>query len=138
MMLAVVLLLCLALSSAFQLSGLGARKWTTGAGTLHMSARPIHTGFQVTKATDAQMEEMKVKSWPTWSTQGTKYKTGEMSPDKVYDCNELSYIIKGSMEITPKGGEPVLVQAGDFITFPDGFACNWFVKETILKHYYIY
>ncbi|KAJ1399095.1 hypothetical protein B484DRAFT_406427 [Ochromonadaceae sp. CCMP2298] len=49
-----------------------------------------------------------------------------------------SYIIKGSMEITPKGGEPVLVQAGDFVTFPDGFACNWFVKETILKHYYIY
>jgi len=58
---------------------------------------------------------------------------------KIYDCNELSYIISGKMEIIPeKTGEPVLVQAGDFVTFPDGFPCYWHVIEEVNKGYYIY
>ena len=62
---------------------------------------------------------------------------------KVYDSNELSYIISGKMEITPvddnnKPQDPVLVQAGDFVTFPDGFACYWYVIETVKKHWYLY
>ena len=83
---------------------------------------------------------MDVSNWPTWSTEGsTKYVVGKTSPDKVYDTNELSYIISGSMEITPKAtGVPVLVEAGDFVTFPNNFACTWFVKEIITKNYYCY
>jgi len=47
------------------------------------------------------------------------------------------------MEITPVGDdnkpkEPVLVQAGDFVTFPDGFGCYWYVIETVKKHWYLY
>jgi len=43
------------------------------------------------------------------------------------------------MEITPKAtGVPVLVQAGDFVTFPDEFECFWFVIDEIKKHYYLY
>ena len=62
------------------------------------------------------------------STAGSvKYVTGKKSPLKVYDCNELSYIISGKMEIIPeKTGEKILVQAGDFVTFPDGFPCYWY------------
>ena len=58
---------------------------------------------------------------------------------KVYDTNELSYIIKGKMEIIPQAtGQPILVQAGDFVTFPDGFACYWYVIEPVVKHWYLY
>ena len=39
---------------------------------------------------------------------------------------------------TPKDGKPVIVQAGDFVTFPDGFPCYWFVIEPVVKHYYLY
>ena len=43
---------------------------------------------------------------------------------KVYDMNDLSYKKKKKMEIIPQEtGVPVLVQSGDFITFPDCFAC---------------
>ena len=43
------------------------------------------------------------------------------------------------MEIIPKAtGVPVLVQAGDFVTFPDGFPCYWNVIEVIDKHWYLY
>lgn len=102
--------------------------------------KAIHTEFTVEKATPEMIAELKVKSWGVWSTDGSvKYKTGIKSPLKVYDCNELSYIISGAMEITPETtGVPVTVQAGDFVTFPNGFACYWFVKEVIVKNYYLY
>ena len=111
-------------------------------------AKPIHRApdnpmksvFTVEKATEDQIAELGVKQWPTWSTEGSaKYAVGVRSPLKVYDCNELSYIISGKMEIIPETtGEPVLVQAGDFITFPDEFPCYWHVIEEINKHYFIY
>ncbi len=87
-----------------------------------VKAKPIHKDpenpmksvFTVEKATEEKIAELGVKSWPTWSTEGSaKYKTGEISPLKVYDTNELSYIISGKMEIIPEEtGEPVLVEAG--------------------------
>mmetsp|Transcript_61530 Transcript_61530/g.99499 ORF Transcript_61530/g.99499 Transcript_61530/m.99499 type:complete len:155 (-) Transcript_61530:60-524(-) len=102
--------------------------------------RPIHTKFTVEKATEEQKAELGVENWGVWSTKGSaKYIVGKRSPLKVYDCNELSYIISGKMEIIPEEtGEAVLVQAGDFVTFPDGFPCYWHVIEEINKHYYIY
>jgi len=102
--------------------------------------RALHQEFTVEKATQTLLDELDVKSWPTWSTQGSaKYVTGKQSPLKVYDSNELSYIISGSMEITnAETGQSSLVQAGDFVTFPNGFKCYWFVKETVLKHWYLY
>lgn len=102
--------------------------------------RGIHTEFTVEKAAPEMIESLGVKKWPTWGTEGSdKYMTGIKSPEKWYDINELSYIISGKMEITPKAtGIPVLVQAGDFVTFPDGFGCHWFVIEPVVKHYYLY
>ena len=103
------------------------------------SAKVVSDKFEVVKATDAMLADMKVTEWPTWTTAGSeKYKVGVVSPEKVYDTNELSYIISGSMEIIPKDGEAVLVQAGDFVTFPENFACNWKVIEEINKHWYCY
>ena len=107
--------------------------------SLHGFPRAIHTEFTVEKATPEMMENLGVNKWPTWGTEGSiKYKTGIKSPEKWYDGNELSYVISGKMEITPLGGMPVLVQAGDFVTFPDGFGCYWFVIEPVVKHYYLY
>jgi mannose-6-phosphate isomerase-like protein (cupin superfamily) len=102
--------------------------------------RPLHTEFTVSKATEEQLKELDVENWPTWTTAGNpKYEVGKTAPLKVYDCNELSYIISGKMEIIPQEtGEPVLVQAGDFVTFPDGFPCQWRVLEEINKHWFCY
>lgn len=144
-------LLCLAVAmlpaasafapSSFALRGALGTRNPAGLCQLSMGKRPLHTSgeFTVEKATPELMEDLEVKRWPTWSTAGTKYKVGEKSPLKVYDMNELSYIIKGKMEIeSKKTGEKVLVQAGDFVTFPDEFACYWHVIEEIEKHWYLY
>ena len=103
--------------------------------------RAIHKEFTVEKATPEKLDLLQVSSWPRWSTNGSeKYKVGIKSPLKVYDTNELSYIISGKMEITPVDppGPPVMVEAGDFVTFPDAFACHWFVIEPVVKNWYLY
>ncbi|KAJ1621791.1 hypothetical protein T492DRAFT_1067030 [Pavlovales sp. CCMP2436] len=108
--------------------------------------RPIHrpdgftSVFTVEKATPEQMKDLGVDNWPTWSTRGSvKYMVGERSLLKVYSGNELSHIIAGKMEIIPEEtGVPVLVQPGDFVTFPDEFRCYWHVIEEVRKHYYLY
>ena len=52
---------------------------------------------------------------------------------------ELSYVIKGSLEITPVStGEAVIVKEGDFVTFPKGFIASWKVLEQPTWHYYLY
>ena len=58
------------------------------------------------------MADLEVKRWPTWTTKGSeKYKVGIKSPLKVYEGNELSYIISGKMEIEcKKTGKMHLVQ----------------------------
>lgn len=105
------------------------------------NAKPVHTEFKVEKASEEVLKAMEVREkWPTWTTEGSeKYKVGVTSPEKIYDTNELSYIISGSMEIIPTAtGVPVQVNAGDFVTFPEDFACKWHVKEPINKHWFCY
>ena len=101
--------------------------------------RPLHKVFTVEKASDALKAELGVTSWPTWQTaDSSKYKVGIKSPLKIYDGNELSFIISGRFSVTPEGGEPVMVEPGDFVTFPDGLRCHWLVHEPVTKHWFIY
>ena len=104
------------------------------------AAKPVHSKFDVTRATEEEISSMNVKEWPTWTTEGSaKYKVGEKAPVKVYDTNELSYIISGSMEIyDTETGVATLVQPGDFVTFPLDYSCQWKVIETITKHWFCY
>ena len=107
---------------------------------LFAGPRPLHQVFTVEKATPEVLKDLGVDSWPGWGTAGSeKYKVGVRSPLKIYDSNELSYITSGKVEIIPRETmTPVLVQQGDFVTFPDGFACYWFVVEEVKKKWYLY
>lgn len=44
-------------------------------------------------------------------------------------------MLSGRVVVTPEGGEPVEIAAGDLATFPAGMSCTWDVKEAIRKHY---
>ena len=39
------------------------------------------------------------------------------------------------MIVTPDGGEPITVRAGDLVTFPEGMSCVWKVVRPVRKHY---
>ncbi len=37
--------------------------------------------------------------------------------------------------VTPDGGEPVRMGAGDLVTFPAGLECHWEIQAPVRKHY---
>jgi hypothetical protein len=71
---------------------------------------------------------MGIYNWPTWSKEISKFPW-------TYDRQETCYILDGEVIVTPDGGEPVEIVAGDLVTFPKGMSCTWDVKEDVKKHY---
>lgn len=49
---------------------------------------------------------------------------------------ETVALIEGRVTVTPEGGEPVELQAGDVGFFPDGTRVLWEVHETVRKAYH--
>ena len=86
------------------------------------------------------MKELDVENWPTWTTSDKeKWAVGNQNADKVMPYGELSYMISGKLEIIPQStGEAVYIEAGDFVTFPEGFTSSWKVIEEVTWHYYLY
>lgn len=102
--------------------------------------RILHETFAVQKADYDLLVSMDVANWPTWTTKGNdRWLEHVTRKDKVMPYGELSYLISGKLEIVPKDtGVPVVVNPGDFVTFPEGFVSDWTVLEELEWHYYLY
>jgi len=72
-------------------------------------------------------EKAKMLSQPTWGCGVSKF-------DWHYDSEETALIIEGEVAVTYDGGS-VLIQAGDYVVFPEGLSCVWDVTKPINKHY---
>jgi uncharacterized cupin superfamily protein len=55
--------------------------------------------------------------------------------DVVYDKWEFCHLISGSCKITPEGGEPTIVKAGDAFILEKTFKGSWEVLEACTKHF---
>jgi len=75
-----------------------------------------------------KLEEMGVFSWPVWEKEASRFPW-------TYDTDEICYILKGEVTVTPDGGEPVTIRAGDLVRFPAGMSCTWDITKPIRKHY---
>lgn len=84
--------------------------------------------IKVEKPTEELLEKLKVKNWPIWTKEISRF-------DWYYDQTEECYILEGKVVVETEAGEKVEVKAGDFVTFPRGLACTWDVQEPIRKHY---
>ena len=83
----------------------------------------------------------------TW---GTTLWTGEGGQEAgAWECtagpsrwslenNEFVYILSGRMTVTPDGGEPAEIKAGDIAVFPNGWRGTWDIHETVRKVYSIF
>ena len=102
--------------------------------------RVLSTSFEVHKATGAELTELDVLHWPTWTTSDKpKWDVGNQIVDKEMPYGELSYVISGKLEIIPQSdGEKVIVNVGDLVTFPRGSIASWKVLEELTWHYYLY
>ncbi len=75
-----------------------------------------------------KLEEMGVFSWPVWEKEVSSFPW-------TYDTDEICYILEGEVTVTPDGGEPVTIRAGDLVRFPAGMSCTWDITKPIRKHY---
>lgn len=74
------------------------------------------------------LASLDVKHWPVWEKEVSNF-------DWFYDCEEVCYILTGEVTVTPQKGAPVIIKAGDLVTFPQGLACRWEITQPIRKHY---
>lgn len=75
-----------------------------------------------------ELEEMGVFSWPIWEK-------GPSSFPWSYGEQEVCYLLEGQATVTPDDGEPVTIEAGELVAFPQGMTCTWEIHETVRKHY---
>lgn len=77
---------------------------------------------------EATLDEMGVRDWPIWEKETSTFPW-------TYDATETCYLLEGEVLVTPEGGEPMLIQAGDLVTFPAGMDCTWEIRSPVRKHY---
>ncbi len=68
------------------------------------------------------------RTWPTWTKEVSTFPW-------TYATAETCLFLEGEVVVTPDGGEPVAVGAGDLVTFPAGMSCTWEVRRPVRKHY---
>lgn len=77
---------------------------------------------------DDVLSRLGIGEWPVWE-QGTSVFPWH------YDTGETCYFLDGEVIVTPEGGAPVRMSAGDLVTFPAGLSCTWDIRKPVRKHY---
>eukprot|EP00285_Hemiselmis_virescens_P011244 CAMPEP_0173379260 /NCGR_PEP_ID=MMETSP1356-20130122/2284_1 /TAXON_ID=77927 ORGANISM="Hemiselmis virescens, Strain PCC157" /NCGR_SAMPLE_ID=MMETSP1356 /ASSEMBLY_ACC=CAM_ASM_000847 /LENGTH=146 /DNA_ID=CAMNT_0014332571 /DNA_START=9 /DNA_END=449 /DNA_ORIENTATION=+ len=95
---------------------------------LRMSGGGVASSDKIIVKSPTDAEKASAQGWPTWGCEVSKFPWS-------YDQNETCLLITGEVTVTPNGGEPVEIKAGDMATFPAGMSCTWDVKKTLSKHY---
>jgi len=75
-----------------------------------------------------RLQELGVADWPIWEKE-----VSEFTID--FDETETAYVLEGEILVTPVGGEPVRIVAGDLVVFHEGLDSNWQVIQPLRKHY---
>jgi len=84
--------------------------------------------IRIEQPDEEQLAALGVRQWPTWEHEADAFPWH-------YGDAETCYILEGAVTVTPEGGEPVKIRAGDLVTFPAGMSCRWHITEAIRKHY---
>lgn len=86
-------------------------------------------GIEIVRDPDrADLERRGVFLWDVWTKEPARFPW-------TYDDEEVCYFLEGDVLVTPDGGQPVRMGAGDLVTFPAGTSCTWEVRAAVRKHY---
>lgn len=83
-----------------------------------------------------------MKTWIEYTSEDGKVLSGWWSATPgtyhaTYTALEDVYLIRGRIVITPEGGAPVEVAAGDSFVVEKDFQGTWEIKEEVFKHFVI-
>ncbi len=81
-----------------------------------------------------------MKTWVLHTSDDSQMMSGywEATPGTyhaTYSAYEFVHVIEGKMTITPDGGTPVHITAGDAFVVEANFKGLWKIEETISKHF---
>jgi uncharacterized cupin superfamily protein len=94
-----------------------------------MSEASRASGIEIVRDPDrAALERRGVFLWEVWTKEPARFPW-------TYDDEEVCDFLEGDVVVTPDGGEPVRMGAGDLVTFPAGMSCTWEVRAAVRKHY---
>lgn len=82
----------------------------------------------ISNPNDATLKQLGVFDWPTWQKNTSRFAWH-------YEVQETCYLIEGEVIVTPQGGLPVTIQAGNLVTFEQGLDCEWHIIKPVNKHY---
>ncbi len=86
-------------------------------------------GIRVERSIDAaRRQSLGVAGWPVWEKEVSRFPW-------YYDSPETCLLIEGEVIVTPQGGAPVTLSAGDLARFPAGMQCEWQITRALRKHY---
>jgi uncharacterized protein len=77
----------------------------------------------------ATLEARGVFDWPIWTKEVSRF-------PYQYDEEEQCLFLEGEVVVTPDGGTPMTIRAGDFVVFPAGMSCTWDIRSRVRKHYH--
>ena len=95
----------------------------------------------ITRLDEATGAPMQTSGVTLWSDGGQEVGVWECTPGPSYwtlETHEAVYILAGRMTVTPDGGTPQEVAAGDSAVFPRGWRGTWQIHETIRKLYVLF
>jgi len=75
-----------------------------------------------------KLKELGVEKWAIWEKEVSKFPID-------FQSTECAYVLDGEILVTPKGGEPVRIVAGDLVAFHAGLDSKWEVVKPLRKHY---
>ena len=90
------------------------------------------------EATGASMATSGVTLWRDGDQQIGIWECGPGPSRWLLETHEFVQIVAGRMTVTPDGGEPIEVSAGNTAVFPLGWTGTWDIHETIRKVYVIF
>ena len=75
-----------------------------------------------------QLQKLGVSGWDIWEKEVSRFPIN-------FSSTECAYVLEGEILVTPKGGEPVRIVAGDLVAFHGGLDSQWEVIQPLRKHY---
>jgi uncharacterized protein len=77
---------------------------------------------------EERLKELGVAGWEIWEKEVSQFPID-------FDETESAYVLEGEILVTPAGGEPVRIVAGDLVSFHAGLDSQWEVVKPLRKHY---
>jgi uncharacterized protein len=90
---------------------------------------------------EATSEPMQTRGLDIWQDGSQEIGVWECTPGPSYwkqQDHEFVHVLSGRMTVTPDGGVPIEISAGDTAFFPRGWAGTWQIHETIRKVFVLF